>query len=733
MTDERRMAIILASIAFLALSLRAFPYLQVAGDEPLFTGNDTYIHMWRVERTIEGFPRVPRFDAYHGYPEGSWDTLPPLFTLVVATLAMALGGGSPDRGAIHLAGMLFPPLAGLVAVLLAFLLGRRLFGRESGLYAALVLATMTASVWGTILGRPDHHCLTPALSLAILLALSSLDDRRTGAVLLSGALLGAAVLIWLGSLLFPCILTLALALRAMAYALDGRDARGVLAAGAASLLVATAVVWPVFDTGRGLFSFRQVSLFHPTIMLILALTLGALWTVLSLMRGERTRRLVAGACICIGGGLALVSFAAGGLSQNIAGVLGFLTVEDEFGPVVPDEARPLIYYDGGLHLARGAFLLGTSLPVGLAGLVLLFRRERDWGAFLLAVWCTVFIALTLYQRRVANELSAPLAVVCGYALTEARGRLGLRPGTAGHALLILILLVPAAHYSLRLRMEIPDDDVLDLYHWIAESTPPMTGAHPDYGIMCDWGMGYRVLYLGRRPPLSDNGFCRDEKGLCGLNDSLTFYFSRSEREAAAIMERLEGRYVITTERNLADRITRGHIAYLGRDVDQLYEPVEQGDGTVSIRLTRAFLALTNTRLHTYDGGSVDGSDIPAMKRFRLAYESPTTGQVVGSREIMQYKVFEHVPGARLVGDAPPGATVTAEVEVGTLRGRRFTYFATTVADSSGRFALRVPYATDDTPYRTGPMGPYTVHVGESAVRVHVAERAVQNGLEVRIG
>jgi len=56
-------------------------------------------------------------------------------------------------------------------------------------------------------------------------------------------------------------------------------------------------------------------------------------------------------------------------------------------------------------------------------------------------------------------------------------------------------------------------------------------------------------------------------------------------------------------------------------------------------------------------------------------------------------VFERIPGARVSGRAVPGQVVHARISVRTNRGRQFTYRQQTRADSDGRYAFRLPYAS----------------------------------------
>ena len=86
----------------------------------------------------------------------------------------------------------------------------------------------------------------------------------------------------------------------------------------------------------------------------------------------------------------------------------------------------------------------------------------------------------------------------------------------------------------------------------------------------------------------------------------------------------------------------------------------------------------------------------AVQLARLA-ERPTLterGAFYGGRILPTVRVFERVEGALLEGVAAPGREVIAAVDLhAQASGRTWTEERTSVADESGRFAIRFPYST----------------------------------------
>ena len=126
--------------------------------------------------------------------------------------------------------------------------------------------------------------------------------------------------------------------------------------------------------------------------------------------------------------------------------------------------------------------------------------------------------------------------------------------------------------------------------------------------------------------------------------------------------------------------------------------------------------------------------LEALGHYRLVYESQSSVTTSGQKYV---KIFEHVPGATIFGEAPPGTYVVISVPITTNRGRNFLYQQSTVADSDGEFSLIVPYSTEgpedwSTNFETGPAGPYTLRVGDLRYDVRVPEGAIIAGSSVSL-
>lgn len=119
----------------------------------------------------------------------------------------------------------------------------------------------------------------------------------------------------------------------------------------------------------------------------------------------------------------------------------------------------------------------------------------------------------------------------------------------------------------------------------------------------------------------------------------------------------------------------------------------------------------------------------ALQHYRLVHESESAVTSNGQKLV---KIFEHVPGAVVSGNAPPGTRVAAQVGVVTNRNRAFLYQQSNISDAEGRFTLVLPYSTEGpidggTNFDTKPMGAYQLNVGGTQFELKVPEEYVLSG------
>ncbi|MEZ5365280.1 MAG: STT3 domain-containing protein [Bryobacterales bacterium] len=189
------------AIFLVALLMRVVPAWHAAyGDGYTnLQGGDAYYHLRSVEALIANFPKRPEFDPYALYPGGMNVRTGPFMDYFIATLALAVGLGSPSPQLLRHVAAWVPPIFGAFTVFPIFWLGRRLFGTAGAAAGALWFAVCPGhTVFYAKLGSADHHifeALFYAWALAALAAaIDPLQSSRGLYAIAAGAAFGFALL-----------------------------------------------------------------------------------------------------------------------------------------------------------------------------------------------------------------------------------------------------------------------------------------------------------------------------------------------------------------------------------------------------------------------------------------------------------------------------------------------------------------------------------------------------------
>jgi oligosaccharyl transferase (archaeosortase A-associated) len=301
--------------------------------------------------------------------------------------------------------------------------------------------------------------------------------------------------------------------------------------------------------------------------------------------------------------------------------------------------------------------------------------------------------------------------------------------------------------------------------------------YPDtaYGILARWPAGHWITYISQRIP-NANPFQDHITGPDNVND---FLFAGDEGNALSVSSALGSRYVITDYGYLTSLILGNQSVPVGLN-GQDYAPVmilpqASGETNNFQFYAQPFFLATATRLHNFDGSmAVPGTAfyieyvresgvpypvvttieklpaqearekaaaaqatltadhgavaisgfvdqpvdvIPALKHFRLVYESPTDARQPGLAEIKAVKIFEIVEGAHIQGDG------IIELPLVTNEGRQFTYRQ---QSENGEFI--VPYSTVGTGTGVRALGPY--RIAGTGMTYQVTEDDVLQGRQV---
>ena len=728
------LALLLFACSFL-LRIANFGLVFAGGGVRFPSGRDELYHVRKIVYQVLRFPERLDFDPYVSFPFGAHPVWPPYLDWAIAALVRPFV--SSDAASVERLIVWLPPLLGAATVVVIGEIGRRRFSWLAGLAAGLLLAVMPAHHVHSQLGQVDHQVvvgLATALLLASALALLSRPDAARGRSALAAA---AGVVVAASLLVSPGALLQILPIQAgvAVWALFGADrAAAVSRARAVAWLhgVAAALVLPAC-LGNG--EFAGLSEYSPLVLSSFQpLWLGAgaagfvavaeLWrrSPAGATRRARVVSAVALAVAAVAAAFALIPE----LRQTLAYAGGWFTRDEAFLTTVI-ELRPLLFpadrFDPSAAL--GALTLAlVAFPV--AWLWLAYRCARGAEArpalALLLAWSGVFFALALAQERFANAFALGLALTLGAALEELRLSVGRRlPAPARWAVAVVLVAAGAATLASPLRdyrsllalsrfaqtqehAWVPDGSrrkavVEEAARWLQGASPPTRGfldatLRPEYGVLTSWDDGHLVRYRAERPTVQDNfGSFADRRAYELAAD----YFDTEDEEAAVrVAQQLGARYTVAT------RLGSG-------------QTLDPSPRSVAQRMWRL---LGNA-----------GPGAPALARHRLIWVGDLSGQPreVGAPASDRVAIFEIVPGASVEGEAAPGARVDFELALAS-GGGRIRYRAHTKASADGRYAIRLPYPTDE------PVGSEVRAAGAYRVRSGALRRElVLREADVRAG
>lgn len=733
--------LVAAALAVVAVAVRALPRQRVfVGEDIVPFGNDAWYHLRRIVYSVVRFPDVLSFDRYINHPEGAKPIWTPVFDWCVALVARPFFVPG-EVASIERVAVWVPPLLGAATVVVVLYVGRRHLDAAIGVVAAALLCVLPAHFWYSQLGFIDHHAAVALVSAALLGAsmdfVAGGDDApaerlfRRG-TFPSGLFLGGALLVWPGSLLHVALAELGLAV----YVLTRREREAALLgvrSFAAAQLVACVLVTPL---GAGAhwpqwseFSPLVLSRFQPWlfgVLAVLGILCAALWArpALGSSRGRRFASAVGVGLLAL-----LLAFVAWPeLGQGVVEAWQWLARDEEFQSLV-NESQPLLLQQGSFSLGKGLLRLSGLLLVfplaWLAALAWAWQREDRAPLLLWLGWAAALCAATLAQRRFFNSFSVPFALLMGWGICQAWRRLPgaipwLAPGLARGAVALAALasLAPTwDSYARDLQNELRPAGgetvpswllsrfaLVEMARWMGNRTPTTSGwldaaERPEYGVMAPWDLGHAIEYAARRPTVVDN--FGDDVGARNFRLAAR-YWSSPEPQASEILDRLRARYVVVA---LAQLVTK----------EQALESV-----TAAMALQPA---PPSQPRHP--------DDPPPLERHRLVYESRPWGtEPVDGPPL--FRVFEHVKGALIVGQAPPGSPVEARVSLRSGRPRELVHRVRSRADAEGHYTMRVPYSNHGAPRGVRVTDHYQLSCDGGEAVFAVVENAVQRGSEVRV-
>lgn len=414
-----------------------YEVFQRGGEGFTLQAVDSWYHWRTTEWTVENFPWLIGYEPFTGFPDG---TMPgqfgTLFDLIVASLAMVIGTGSPGEQDILLAALIaVPALAALVAIP-TYYIGARLGGRIGGLAGVTFLALTTGEFFRrTTAGQFQHHVaevlLMTAAVLAMMLALRVAEEdrpiwelavqrnwgefRRVG---LYSALAGVALLLyiwaWPPGVVLIGIFGVFFVIQLSADYVRGRPPDHVAFVGIVSMTVfAVGAMTRIQESG---FGATGLDYMPPTLALLVAAGCAFMAVLARQWETRDIERLYYPGAIGVSiiGALAVMWLVLPDLYSTLIGqVQGRITpIGAGGGQLTVAEAAPP---EDGLF-GRMSDEAGLAFFTAIGGLALLifrpfFGRQQRAEHILIVVWSLFLFSMAAAQLRFAYYAIIPVAVL----------------------------------------------------------------------------------------------------------------------------------------------------------------------------------------------------------------------------------------------------------------------------------------------------------------------------------
>lgn len=564
----RRELILLVVVATAALVLRVYPGYNavLGGDEVSFVETDAWYHVRIVENQVRNFPWRVTVDPYAA-AGGQFVPIAPLYDTLTAAVVVLLHGTQAGTSAIERVAAITPPVLGMLAVVMAWALGRQLFTPSAGLVGAALLATMPGHFFDrTSLGFVDHHALEALLALLTLFVLARGTLRRDGASwtdhALGGLALGLYLLTWGSGAFFVAILGLWLFVVAL------QAPPGPQLANAARLLGGSALGALVL-----VLAFQDPGIYRYGTQVLALAGLGTLGLAV-MVAARRVSVLpsrvatLAGTAVALAAGIAVVWLWKPALLDQVTADLWRFTPDASRMAVL--EARPLFLYSGQWSWWQPWIFFRAGFVVGVVGLVMftatvaLKRRPAD---ALVWTFALVSLAATLGQNRFGYYMVPAFAILGGWLgdrLLVWGGWFRDRPSD-GHTIplqrdvallaVVAIMFAPSVAEVVRSGAHISGVPPfwLDAMFWLRQHTPepfaaeggdsyyyakyPRVPATPEYTVMNWWDFGYLITQRARRVPVANPTQER-------ASVAAKFFVETDEAKALAQLRDVHARYVI---------------------------------------------------------------------------------------------------------------------------------------------------------------------------------------------
>ncbi len=697
--------LLLLLILILGFSMRFFPYFSKIKEYPVpLTTTDPFYHARRIMSTVHNYPHLLTYDYYLSYPTGAYCIWPPLFDFLAATIIWfgTLGGKISSNQMVWLIAV-YPILYGLLVIWLTFLIAKKIFTIEVAYLSAIFAAILPGLIIWSNLGYCDHHIAESMSLIGILYLLIYKQSDKISDFVRLGIFFGISLLLWQGSILFIGVAFLVLFLRAAHKSFI-------------TFFITGLMIFPfILNTNYpdGPFSYRGLSFLHLSLLTI------AMLIMLTLYLYKKYSFLISSVTLFILGILVILLFK----EKTFIGGFGFIFKNNPWLSSIM-EFQPLMIRDEYISTLSVNSLYGRAYYVWpfMMVLFLLKKRDRIRNTFALFSIFTCIMSFNGYRYTVwfaplyVILLSATLFQIY-YLLRKLIPRCSRILSSVVVTILIIVIFQPVYKtFFSKVPPGISKEEEI-AYKWLANSTPSTSyyltpNKKPEYGIMCFWNYGHKLLFLAKRP-VSASNFGDDVPNFQLVNK---FFLLEDEKEVYHIMDSLNYRYIFYEK---GPQILYWIVKYLGLNENNYYQDYYyKTQSSIALRIfdikKKGLLTLI-MRLR------FDGLPVSIGKTYYHPYNKL---RLVFCSNIGDIKIFEYVKGAVIAIKTSPNSSVGINkyVQVGS---QKFIYSDSLYTDEGGKIHISVPYSADTS-------APYNIITIKGIKKIQVPESAVVNGDTIQI-
>ncbi|HMK48195.1 MAG TPA: oligosaccharyl transferase, archaeosortase A system-associated [Methanocella sp.] len=399
-----------------------------------FADDDAPEQMRLVHLTVEHFPQRIFYDPFTHYPYGSQIHFGPLFTLMIATASLVLGLGHPSPALVDAVGAYTPAVMGMLCAIPTYFIGKKLYGRNTGIIAAATLALLPGPFMErSMLGFTDHHIAETLFSItALMLLIYALDLAKKGGLsmtkvrnkdrdalialmlgALSGFSFGLYMLTWPAGLIVGGIIFLYFAIQASIDHKKGNDMEYMIILGVLTFGISGLMVLP-YSLTNPVLQAQYYSLVQPLFLFGAVAGIGLIYSISTTLNRMKTEWWTYPVML-IGTAIAVMLvlyvavpqvFSLIEMGLQIFMPSGGMTSVSEAMP--PDWKHIWVYYFWTFPIAIVALVM-------LAYRTLKGNRPAEW---LFLVWNLVMLLTMLSQDRFSYYFAVNVALLTAYFFYE---------------------------------------------------------------------------------------------------------------------------------------------------------------------------------------------------------------------------------------------------------------------------------------------------------------------------